>query len=304
MFSCIASNHTKTGSCSLKYDGIAAHALLCASRGNIRATQAAAKLLNSRKGQAASFLAKLPTEVDISDVQSMFLKAPTIEEEDEMRTGMAMDHMVYDPVRVNGRSMIEELLVRFKDRGKLSAEDDYSVPISLESTFSDLSDRACYASNEASTPEGESTIGEASKSVFALFQLGKQYFVYFCDICCNVILIFALLDVIKMLYQDLCWSYRRRMAVFCAIGSWPGLRSRVKARYSKRPSSERRIPSFQFTIRFRQISFVISFIKATVIMDYPRLVLSSSWLAQLRFHAFAKSLTLANPCLLQVQRVW
>jgi hypothetical protein len=135
--------------------------------------QAAAKLLSSRKGQAASFLAKLPTHVDVSDVQSAFLKAPTIEEEDEMRTGMAMDHMVYDPVRVNGRSMIEELLVRFKDRGNLSAQDDYSVPISLESTFSDLSDRACYASKESETTEDESTIGEASKSVFAFFQLGK-----------------------------------------------------------------------------------------------------------------------------------
>lgn len=135
--------------------------------------QAAAKLLSTRKGQAASFLAKLPTEVDISDVQSTFLKALTIEEQDEMQTGMAMDHMIYDPVRVNGRSMIEELLVRFKDRGKLSAQEDYSVPISLESTFNDLSDCACYA-KEAEAPEVESTIGEASKSVFALFQLGKE----------------------------------------------------------------------------------------------------------------------------------
>lgn len=162
-----------TGSWSLAYDEIAAHTLLCTSRGSTRAMQAAAKLLSSRKGQAASFLAKLPTHVDVSDVQSAFLKAPTIEEEDEMRTGMAMDHMVYDPVRVNGRSMIEELLVRFKDRGNLSAQDDYSVPISLESTFSDLLDRACYASKESETTEDESTIGEASKSVFAFFQLGK-----------------------------------------------------------------------------------------------------------------------------------
>jgi len=140
--------------------------------------EAAAKLLDSRKGQAAAFLAKLPTEVDISDIQSTFLKAPTIEEEDEMRTGMAMDHMVYDPVRLNGRSMIEELLVRFKDRGNLSLQDDYSVPISLESTFTDLSDRACYAKKETQQmAENESTIGSASNSVFALFQLGKLHFV-------------------------------------------------------------------------------------------------------------------------------
>lgn len=134
--------------------------------------EAAAKLLDSRKSQAAAFLAKLPTEVDISEVQATFLKAPTIEEEDEMRTGMAMDHMVYDPVRINGRSMIEELLVRFKDRGNLSVEDDYSVPISLESTFGDLTDRACYTDKVSREAEEESTIGAASNSVFALFQLG------------------------------------------------------------------------------------------------------------------------------------
>jgi hypothetical protein len=175
----ILSPLTTVGTWSLEYNDIAAHALLCTSRGNVRALEAAAKLLDSRKSQAASFLAKLPTEVDISDVQSMFLKAPTIEEEDEMRTGMAMDHMVYDPVRVNGRSMIEELLVRFKDRGNLSAQDDYSVPISLESTFTDLADRACYASKESQAAEDESTIGNASNSVFALFQLGKERIVLF-----------------------------------------------------------------------------------------------------------------------------
>lgn len=164
------------GTWSLHYDAIAAHALLCTSRGNKRAMEAASKLLDSRKSQAASFLVKLPTEVDISDVKDTFLKAPTIEEEDEMRTGMAMDHMVYDPVRVNGRSMIEELLVRFKDRGKLSGDIDYSVPISLESTFSDLSDHACYASKDSELQMNaeESTIGSASNSVLALFQLGKN----------------------------------------------------------------------------------------------------------------------------------
>lgn len=138
--------------------------------------EAAAKLLESRKGQAAAFLAKLPSEVDVSDIQTSFLKAPSIEEEDEMRIGMAMDHMVYDPVRVVRRSMIEELLVRFKDRGNLSIQDDYSVPISLESTFSDLSDRACYAEKD-SRAEDETTIGSASYSVFSLFQLGKNFLV-------------------------------------------------------------------------------------------------------------------------------
>jgi hypothetical protein len=135
--------------------------------------EAAAKLLDLRKRQAAAFLAEVSLRVDESDVQSTFLKAPSIEEEDEMRIGMAMDHMFYDPVRQNGRSIVEELLCRFKDRGRLAVQDDYSVAVSLESTFGDLAERACYVSEETQTAENESSIGIASNTAFVLFQLGK-----------------------------------------------------------------------------------------------------------------------------------
>ena len=163
-----------TGSWNLKYHDVAAHALLCTSRSNARAMEAASKLLDQRKRQAAAFLAEIPMRVDESDVQSTFLKAPSIEEEDEMRTGMAMDHMFYDPVRKNGRSIVEELLCRFKDRGRLSVGDDYSVAVSLESSFKDLSERACYVSKESQTVDNESSIGTASRSAFAFLQLGKM----------------------------------------------------------------------------------------------------------------------------------
>ena len=294
------------GSWSLEYDGIAAHALLCTSRGNVRATETAAKLLESRKRQAAAFLAKLPTEVDISDVQSTFLKAPTIEEEDEMRTGMAMDHMVYDPVRQNGRSMIEELLVRFKDRGKLSVQVDYSVPISLESSFIDLSKRACYGDMESQTSENESTIGSASNSVFALFQLGKRlYLLLKTNVCVLFFLTYIpFINFGQMRFQDSSRSYQLQKAAFCEIESWEELRYLVQDQYWRLRSFERRIPIGRSTIPFQRVYSTTSFIKEIVIMGCLRPVPSLDWSVTQPFPACVKSPISVNRCSPVALRVW
>jgi len=130
----------------LEYDKIAAHALLCAIRDNPRALQMAAKLIERRRSQTASFMSQLPSLIDKTPVTRLsgeFRGGPSapksIPEDDEQRLGLLMNRIFYERHGKDNASVIEGL-VRTRTGPDM---DNRLIAISQESSFDDMSPRIC-----------------------------------------------------------------------------------------------------------------------------------------------------------------
>ena len=128
----------------MEYDAIAAHALLCILRGSKKAVEIAAKGVDRRCRQSAAFLSEIPESLIDCDAFASASEEGVNKQNDnkEVQRGNIMDMCFHAQNEADGRSAIEELL-ELKPIHCPEGTPGHSIAVSRESTFSDLSSRAC-----------------------------------------------------------------------------------------------------------------------------------------------------------------
>lgn len=143
----VAGKHLKRSSeWKLEYDEVAAHALLCCTRGNGRAMTIAAKTMDQLWRQAASFIATIPSSIQAPMGGSSLPMegAPSINAYDyeELVEGRLLNFVFYDSA--GGQEDTEPAANGLFDLAKKIAPDSrpsYMLPISYQSAFNSITSR-------------------------------------------------------------------------------------------------------------------------------------------------------------------
>ena len=163
------------GTWKLEYDLLAAHALLCAVRGNREALLEAAKGVDRRCRQAAAFLADIPEsvlEIDASHVKKV-VKLSASPDNKSLNRGAVMDILFRGASKSSDlASCVLSEVVELKPVHRVDGEYGHSVSVSQRGSFKDLCSRCCsFPALDANQPGF--TLNSAMRSACAWSRLGK-----------------------------------------------------------------------------------------------------------------------------------